>query len=545
LDPIRFLLSQVTYDDLFSEVSELDYLSPYLQTKDVSKDELISFIFSHYKENLFYNDSIRKLILSLLDIDSLQRIAIRLNQHVREDKSDQIRTLISIKWTKTSGLIELLDDAISNQYGFNIPTEYFPESSSLYFPSIEDVISRKIPPLFDYQEAVSSKLVHFFSDDRKTIMIQMPTGSGKTRTAMHAIIKHLGSIDHNSSLLWLAHTEELCEQAIESFKDSWEAYSTGLKRLYRMFGNRKFIKSDIVNNSVIFASLQKVHNLLKNNSELLYHIRKNLNILVFDEAHKATARTYLEIINFFKNDSFKINIVGLSATPGRNAKTMTENKELSDVFDNQLIKPKFADEDNITALRKLGVLAKIKREEITGISDFEVETNDRSYMNTFYDIPIKALRSLGENKRRNDLIINKIIELSNSQINILIFACSVQHSKLLSAILNYKGISAESITSDMSSISRYKAIDRFKKNKSKVLINYGILSTGFDAPNIGAVIITRPTSSMVLYSQMIGRGLRGPKVGGREECLLIDVKDNFIGYGDQQIMYDFFDGYWE
>jgi len=78
-----------------------------------------------------------------------------------------------------------------------------------------------------------------------------------------------------------------------------------------------------------------------------------------------------------------------------------------------------------------------------------------------------------------------------------------------------------------------------------VLINYGILSTGFDAPNIGAVIITRPTSSMVLYSQMIGRGLRGPKVGGREECLLIDVKDNFIGYGDQQIMYDFFDGYWE
>ena len=74
---------------------------------------------------------------------------------------------------------------------------------------------------------------------------------------------------------------------------------------------------------------------------------------------------------------------------------------------------------------------------------------------------------------------------------------------------------------------RQNKLKLFKENKIKVITNFNVLTTGFDSPNIEVVIIARPTFSVVLYSQMIGRGLRGPKVGGTKETVLVDVDDNF------------------
>ena len=71
-----------------------------------------------------------------------------------------------------------------------------------------------------------------------------------------------------------------------------------------------------------------------------------------------------------------------------------------------------------------------------------------------------------------------------------------------------------------------------------------MLTTGFDAPNTDAVMITRPTNSPVLYSQMIGRGLRGPLIGGTEFCKMIDVRDNIGEFGDADTVYEIFEDYW-
>ena len=76
-----------------------------------------------------------------------------------------------------------------------------------------------------------------------------------------------------------------------------------------------------------------------------------------------------------------------------------------------------------------------------------------------------------------------------------------------------------------------------------ILINYEVLTTGFDSTNIRCVFITRPTQSIVLYSQMLGRGLRGPMMGGNEECLLVDIKDN-LGRYDADMAFSHFDAYW-
>ena len=94
------------------------------------------------------------------------------------------------------------------------------------------------------------------------------------------------------------------------------------------------------------------------------------------------------------------------------------------------------------------------------------------------------------------------------------------------------------------SSSRRDVINKFRNGDISVLINFGVLSTGFDAPEIQTLVIARPTTSLILYSQMIGRGLRGLKVGGNKEVTVIDVKDNFSAYGDLDEMYNHFSDYW-
>jgi len=142
-------------------------------------------------------------------------------------------------------------------------------------------------------------------------------------------------------------------------------------------------------------------------------------------------------------------------------------------------------------------------------------------------------------------ILNKLIRLDQDKIPTIVFACSVEHGKLLSTALTLEGISNACVFGDMNSISRAQAIGRFKDRTDElnVLINYEVLTTGFDATNIKCVFITRPTQSVVLYSQMIGRGLRGVKMGGNAECLLVDIEDNLNKY-NESMAFSYFDSYW-
>jgi superfamily II DNA or RNA helicase len=85
-------------------------------------------------------------------------------------------------------------------------------------------------------------------------------------------------------------------------------------------------------------------------------------------------------------------------------------------------------------------------------------------------------------------------------------------------------------------------IEEFREGRISVLCNYGVLTTGFDAPRVRALVIARPTASPVLYEQMIGRGMRGPRFGGTEECLVYDLADN-IRFGGQMAFSRYSD-YW-
>ena len=116
---------------------------------------------------------------------------------------------------------------------------------------------------------------------------------------------------------------------------------------------------------------------------------------------------------------------------------------------------------------------------------------------------------------------------------------------MLSAMLTLESIPNSLVVGELDTVDRRNAIEAFKKRDSGVdiIINYEVLTTGFDSKNIRCVFITRPTKSIVLYSQMLGRGLRGPLMGGNESCLLIDVDDNLQAF-DNETAFSHFNDYW-
>ena len=128
--------------------------------------------------------------------------------------------------------------------------------------------------------------------------------------------------------------------------------------------------------------------------------------------------------------------------------------------------------------------------------------------------------------------------------SIIVFACSLEHSKLLNEICILLNINCASIDDKTSFNSRKKFIEDFRNKKINIIFNYGVLSTGFDAPNTNTVMIARPTASPIMYSQMLGRGLRGLEVNGNEECWLIDLKDNLKGLPDERNCFTMYNEYY-
>ncbi|KKK92256.1 hypothetical protein LCGC14_2704740, partial [marine sediment metagenome] len=126
-----------------------------------------------------------------------------------------------------------------------------------------------------------------------------------------------------------------------------------------------------------------------------------------------------------------------------------------------------------------------------------------------------------------------------------VFALSVENAHLITELLNLRNIESRCVDGKCTPYDRQKYIEEYKSGNVQVLVNYGVLTTGFDAPNTNAVLIARPTGSLVLYSQMIGRGIRGPRMGGNEECILVDIKDNLVGFPDERNAFTYFDDEWD
>ncbi|MDP3219176.1 MAG: helicase-related protein, partial [Deltaproteobacteria bacterium] len=116
--------------------------------------------------------------------------------------------------------------------------------------------------------------------------------------------------------------------------------------------------------------------------------------------------------------------------------------------------------------------------------------------------------------------------------SVLVFACSVDHAHMMAEVLARRGHRAAALDGSTPRAVRWRTIQRFRDGGLRVLVNCDLLATGFDAPNVDAVVLARPVESQILYAQMVGRGLRGRKNGGTDVCHVIDYQDRFEALPD-------------
>ena len=562
-------LRRLTLTDIKRELFDKDILEGISEWKDFNTEDMI-------------HDDWSRLLISVKGIDLLKNKKSRkiLNNTLTEIELDKLRKcygdnalsssqicskIAKEPWEKTNVMKTYL-----SFFGYN--EEYLNKGEEMP-ASINVKNNERFFELLDYQYVIRQKILYQLRRDKHLtkMLVQMPTGTGKTKTTMHTLVNYyVNDLNSKGLILWLAHTSVLVEQALDTLTKVWTVLGKGGANIYRLYGGYNFSGDS---NGFVFSTFDKLLSLKKVNSTSYDFIKNNVSVIVVDEVHRAVAPKIKECLKdlmvLYNNCDRKL--IGLTATIGRSNTEVSENYKIVDMFDGNIIKidvnllnkinfperiaeiKNSNDRDIIHYLQKRKILSKLEREELEyqnymnqdELKELLSEISTRGRSKT--DFSAKIVTKLAINRRRNEAIIRKIQKLHEERRPTIVFACSVSHAKLLSAILFAKGIKNSLVYGDQSIKEKNEAIEAFKNanNDINIIINYEVLTTGFDSTNIECVLITRPTKSIVLYSQMIGRGLRGPLMGGNERCLLVDVKDNLESYTDESAAFNYFDSYWE
>lgn len=391
---------------------------------------------------------------------------------------------------------------------------------------------RKPLKLHGYQEALVQRMYeHLAQDAEKRAMLQIPTGSGKTRIAAEAGVRALRDGLLDGPILWISQSQELAEQAIETWAYVWQSEGTEQPlRITRLWGGIPDAVPVSEGPQVVVAIDDTAVKRLPKED---YAWLRACSLVIIDEAHFAVPKTYTRILDVLGIDQYRTSrhLVGLTATAFR-GDSDDETRTLASRFGHKRLDyGAFENDDPYSHLQSLKVLANVEHEELLGGSYSLSEEQVAEIRGTHsMALPADVVRCLAQDVARTRRIVNRIEKLP-SDWPVLVFATSVEHAQVLAALLQDRGISAASIDGRTPPSIRRRRIAAFKDNKIRVLTNYKVLTQGFDAPAVHAVVVARPTFSPNTYIQMIGRGLRGELNGGKDSCLILNVADNIKNFG--------------
>jgi DNA repair protein RadD len=384
--------------------------------------------------------------------------------------------------------------------------------------------------LFPHQRRAVNDLVAKLDKYPHRVLLHMPTGSGKTRTTMSLLADYLRNREP-TLIIWLASTEELCLQAYQEFQKAWSKLGNRTIELAKLWGNTDIQYLLNIKDGLIVAGFQKLTHYLNTTNGLknLSIISTNISFIVVDEAHQSIADKYQSVIEIIYNSNPYTRLLGLSATPGRTWNDIDEDKKLALFYNQEKVTLQIDNYSNpVDYLIDNDYIAKVKYRNLVYSNDTEVTNHlNKHQIDDYKDYSKEVLNLLGRDSNRNIEIIYEIIQLAERHKRIIVFAPSVESSEIIATILKLKGYLANSVTSNTELVLRRSIIDNFRNSDDSIQIicNYGVLTTGFDAPNTSAAVIARPTLSLVLYSQMIGRAIRGKKAGGNGIAEVVTVVD--------------------
>ncbi len=413
-----------------------------------------------------------------------------------------------------------------------------------------------LPELHDYQKAIVAKVRDMLRNGhldgaKRRGMISLPTGSGKTRVAVQAIIELMRDDGFNGGILWVADRDELCEQAVEAWRQVWSSIGADAARLRisRMWAGQPspLPTSDL---HVVVATIQTLNAKLSNGTGE-YRFLTDFKLVVFDEAHRSIAPTFTSVMHEIglthRKKMDEPFLLGLTATPYRGHNEEETAWLVRRYGGNRLDSGAFASndpQDVIYELQNMRVLARADHETIEG-GRFSLNIDELGQMQK---LSVPWLPQSMENRIARDAERTKrIIEAHKKYVDpnwpSLIFATSVEHAQTVAALLNGKNIKSRAVSGTTEPSTRRRVVEEFRRGEIKALVNYGVFREGFDAPKTRAIIVARPVYSPNLYFQMIGRGLRGVRNGGNDRCLVLNVRDNIENF-QRQLAFSDLDWLW-
>ena len=399
-----------------------------------------------------------------------------------------------------------------------------------------------LPKLHYYQEPIVRKVRDMLCNGRlngggRRGMISLPTGSGKTRVAVQAVVEAMRD-GFPGGVLWVADRVELCEQAVESWRQVWSSIGPAGKRLRisRMWDRRRR-PLPTSNLHVIIATVQTLSAKLSNQPGE-YRFLADFNLVVFDEAHRSIAPTYTSVMDDVGLTRWKREeepfLVGLTATPYRGHDEAETRRLVNRYGSVRLDTGTFYGGDEptevIRELQQEKVLARADHKTIEG-GDFSPSKDElKAFEEMPYWLPPSMEDRIAADVDRTRRIVEAYKEFASEEWPTLIFATSVEHAQTVAALLNSEGFRARAVSGATDKSVRQDTVECFRAGELDVLVNYAVFREGFDAPKTRAIIVARPVYSPNLYFQMIGRGLRGPKNGGNDRCLIVNVRDNIRNF---------------
>lgn len=398
----------------------------------------------------------------------------------------------------------------------------------------------KLCPLHAFQQKISRQLrdvltLREANGRHLKAMVELPTGAGKTRVAVETVLKLFIEGSLHGPVLWIAQSVELCEQAVQTWSTVWRGLGDERSLTIGRLWENNVVHEPDTEFSVIVATDAKL-DVVRDKPE--YEWLANASAVIVDEGHRAGgSERYTRILQWLgvAGRGWERPLVGLSATPFKGTSELATTA-LANRFGNRKID---AFEGNAyKQLADLGVLARVEHEVLPGV-EFVLEPEEIADATAHRKISQTVLDRIGRDHVRMSILVDHIMGLDRSWPT-LVFTPSVLSAQVLAATLRYRGIEAAAVSGQTGSQERRDIIARFKNDELRVLANCDLLIQGFDAPGVRALYIARPTFSPSAYIQMAGRGLRGLANGGKDQCLIVDLADNFgdvsdlLGYRDYE-----------
>lgn len=340
-----------------------------------------------------------------------------------------------------------------------------------------------------YQRAaVNAVVTRYREKHERRMLLYLPTGAGKTVIATF-IVKALRGRTRFGKTLFVAHRREILDQTARTLRRHLPGLNVQIEQ-----GERRSTRDA----HIIVASVQSLVRRKERYNPEAFHL------IVCDECHRALAPSWEEVIGYFYSRAGEETLLlGMTATPRR-----SDGKSALEVFGET------AFEVSRTDLEDLGYL--VPMQYFTVRSQLRL---DRVKLSGG-DFQVGALSKVMDAPANRALAVKAWLEQGSGKRTIA-FCAGVEHARHLAEDFESLGVRARPI--DGKTKDRKDLLQGFREGEIQVLTNYGVLTEGFDDPGTECILMARPTTSPLVYTQCVGRGLR--TAPGKRACTVIDMVD--------------------